>query len=209
MVNIHSEPLDFDCKKGEAIFYKQMDEIITESEFSKIVAEFQSYLKRLALLNDDRLYALVANLLVENMIDNYFAEIMPKYSKSELSKKIDFTVSLKIDVAKELRFSPPKLFNGAKVINQIRNDFAHNLEITKFDDLKEKRINDIYKILNSYTPRSCLLRNRPLRERFSSLVLETIIGLNFNLRQVHMLNLFIREDQFYENLRAYCNDFKR
>ncbi len=75
MVNICPEPLDFDCEKGEAVFYKPIYEIITESEFSKIIAEHQSYLKRLALLNDDRLYALVANLLVENIVDNYLQRL--------------------------------------------------------------------------------------------------------------------------------------
>jgi len=115
MVNIHPEPLDFDCEKGEAVFYKPIYEIITKLEFSKIIDEHQSYLKRLALLNDDRLYALVANLLVENIIDNYLAEIMPKYKKSELAKKNDFTFSLKIDVAKELRFCPQKFLTVLKL----------------------------------------------------------------------------------------------
>jgi hypothetical protein len=122
MVNIYAQPLDFGCKKGEAIFHQKMDEIITEPEFSKLLVEFQSYLQRLASLQDDRLYALVADLMVENIIDDFLSELMPKHNESEIDRK--FTLSSKIDVAKELRLSPPKLFDGAKVINQVRNDFA-------------------------------------------------------------------------------------
>ena len=203
MVNREGIPVDSSCRKGDAVFYEEMPDVIGGlSGFNQIVSEIQSYIKHIAELKDDRLYALVADLLAENAIDGYLSELMPRY-KQELADKKDFTFSLKIAVARELRLSPAKFFKGADVLRKIRNEFAHNLEIKTFEALKPELIDEIDGVLSTYFKKKHPTHNS-IREKFSSLMFHTVIGLIFYSRHVRSLNSFLREDIFCDNLITYC-----
>jgi hypothetical protein len=203
MVNREAIPVNCGCPKGEAVFYEQMPDVMGGlSGFQEIVGEVQRYIQHIADLKDDRLYALVADLLAENAIDNYLLELMPKYKK-ELADNKDFTFSLKIAVAKELRLSPAKFFKGADVLRKIRNEFAHNLEIKNFEDLNSKFINEIDSVLETYFTK-IRPTHKSIRDKFASLLINTIIELSFQTRYIRSLNSYLRDDAFCNNLTDYC-----
>ncbi len=151
--------------------------------------------------NDDRLLVLTAELLLENAIDRYLSELMPSYKKN-LNDKKEFTFSLKIAVAKSLKLSPPQFFNSADLIRRIRNQFVHQLEITKFEMLNSKIQKEISDNLLLYIPKE-KLAEKTLQERFRSLSLYTFYGMNRQIENVHSLNVFIRDDGFLSNLTKF------
>jgi hypothetical protein len=203
MVDRETFAVDDSCIKSEAVFHEQNPELIGGlSAFNQIVGEIQDYIKHIAELKDDRLYALVADLLAENAIDGYLSELMPRY-KQELAEKKEFTFSLKIAVAKELRLSPPKFFKGADVLRRVRNEFAHNLEIKTFEALKPELIDEIGGVLKGYFPKKQPTYTS-IRDKFSSLMFHTVVALIFYRKHLRSLNSYLRDDVFQDNLLAYC-----
>jgi hypothetical protein len=195
--------IDISCRKGEAVFYQEMPEIMGGLEgFNDAVVEIRKYIEQIANLKDDRLYALVADLLTENAVDAYLSELMPRYQK-ELADKKEFTFSLKIAVARGLKLCPAKFFNGADVLRRIRNEFAHELEKKAFEDLKPKLIREMDKVLRTYYPKKSPTFNS-IREKFSSLMINTIIEIRFQSRYVRSLNSYLRDDMFYDDLLVFC-----
>ena len=137
--NPNGKVVDFDCKKGEAVFNSPIP-YDRELDIQNTDKKLQIYMEHVAELKDDRLVALTADLLIENSIDNYLSAIMPEYKK-EISKHYNnFTLSVKISIAKALRLSPIKLFENAVLINEIRNQFVHHVEIKTFSELSEEEI---------------------------------------------------------------------
>ena len=118
--------------------------------------------KHFHMLDDDRLIALIGALIVENAVEAYLSAAMLGYKK-ELSGSKDFFFSWKIAVAKSLRFCPTKILTCADVIRQIRNEFAHNLGIKDFVELKtvyRKKLDDAFLSIVDETPR----KERTMRE---------------------------------------------
>lgn len=205
MVNRTPNPLDLECQKGDAIFYTP---IVHSSELEIASIELKKkvtdYFQNVAQLKDDRLLVLTAELLVENAVDSYLSAIMPTYEK-ELADNRDLTFSLKIAIAKELRFSPSKFFDGADTVRRVRNEFVHNLEIKTFEKLKPKLVKEMEAILTTYFPKKPLT-DRTLREQFKSLALFTMVGINGYVMNVRSLNSFLRDDAFLEILGNFLNE---
>ena len=196
MVNRTPNPLDIDCLQGEAVIHTPIVYTLkTALVKDELIAKVRNYLQQVANLKDDRLLVLIAELLVENAVESYLSEIFPKYNK-ELGENRDFTFSLKIAIAKGLRFSPSKFFDGADVVRKIRNEFVHNLEIKTFEDLKPKLVNEIEHILKSYFPKGA--NDKSLEEKFKSLALFTTVGITSYTKDVRSLNSFLRDDTFLD-----------
>jgi hypothetical protein len=191
-------------QKGEKVIFPAVMPQITEDFITpkQMVEEWEGYIKRIENLKDDRLYALVAELLAENAVNIYLSEIMPRY-KQELADKRDFTFSLKIIIARELRFSPARYFNGADILRKVRNEFAHNLEMETFECLKSDLIKDMRKVLSTYREMSQPF-NGSIREIFTVLTHTTVMGLLTFAKHVHSLNSYLRDEGLYDNLIEYC-----
>lgn len=205
MVNITPDVLNADCPKSEAVFYDTT--IYSLSKINKISEEMKSkiatYFQHVVELKDDRLLVLVADLLLENAVDNYLSAIMPAYKENITDKKRDFTFFSKICIAKALKLSPSKFLNGADLVRRIRNEFAHNLETKTFATLKPKLIAEIEIILKTYYPTKSPTE-KSIQEQFKSLTMNTYIALNATIENIRSLNSFLRDDVFCHSLLAYC-----
>jgi hypothetical protein len=200
---VDKEPVVLDlCGVGLGHFYTDKPQVIGGiNVLHEVIDELVTSIKNVFELKDDRLFALVADLLVENAIDGYLSEVMPRY-KQELSDNRDFTFSLKIAVARELRLSPAKFFKGADVLRRIRNEFAHNLQIKTFNDLKPDLLREIDNVLNEYCPKKAS-QQIPVRGRFYSLVFDTVVVLILYKKHLHTLNAYLRDKTFIDNLLAF------
>lgn len=192
--------LNFECLKGEAVFNRPLDFILNADKVTQLQEEIEKTTLQVAELKDDRLLVLICDLLVENAVETYLSQIMLGYNK-ELADNKNFTFSLKISVAKALRFSSPKPFRGADIIRRIRNEFVHNLEIKDFSQLKPRLIDEVNKTLKDY----CL--ERPLSEKsqknFLDLTLLTVLGIAVFSLHVTLLNVYVRSDKLEEKLKEF------
>ncbi len=87
---------------------------------------------------DDRAVALVGALIVEDGVNQLLAAHAPGYR--ELAAKSDFGLSLRIEFARALRLCPSRLLGATDTIRKIRNDFAHRLSLTAFNECKPEHL---------------------------------------------------------------------
>jgi hypothetical protein len=194
-------PLNYECPKNEAVFYDRLLYSSPTNKLSKdILDQMAIYFEHLDKTGD-RLLVLTAELLLENAIDRYLSALMPSYKKN-LSENKEFAFSLKIAVTRSLRLSPPKFFGSIDLIRKIRNQFVHNLEITKLDMLNSKIQKEISEKLVFYVDKGAFTQKN-LQERFRSLSLFTFYGLNRQIENVRSLNVFLRDDNFLNNLTDF------
>jgi len=198
--------LNFECSKGESVFYRPLSDVCTHLVVAQLQKEIDDDLQHVVSLNDDRLLALIADLLVENAVENYLLAIIPRYEK-DLSKKVEFqSLSFKIAVAKALCLSPPRLFEGAAVVREVRNQFVHNLEIESFSNLPTGKQDKIDNILACYGEKTA--KGKSLPEKFKTLTFLTILGLRIYIRHVQLLNSFLRDERFLNSLGDFCRNKK-
>jgi len=207
VVNITPDVLNTECPKSEAVFYDTMIYPLSEAgkELKEIKSKLTAYFQHIAKLKDDRLLVLVANLLLENTVDNYLSAIMPAYEENISAKKRDFTFSSKICIAKALKLSPSQFLDGVNLVRKIRNEFAHNLKTETFDALPPKLIEKIETILKTYYPTK-YPTEKSIQEQFKSLTLSTYIALNATIENIRSLNSFLRAEEFRHSLLAYCQN---
>jgi hypothetical protein len=110
-------------------FKKQYDD---KHGFSKWNKTISSYIKKINESVDDRAYVIFAAGLLEKQITQILQIIFPKY---KLFEDVDsFTFSMKIRTLKALNLLPNHFLNFSDLVREIRNVFAHNIDIESFDD---------------------------------------------------------------------------
>lgn len=119
----------FEGEKGQSLFTKPFLDLLRENELPKLF-------KKVDGLNDHRLLTIVTALLVENRVDAILKFVYPRYDR--LLDRQEYTFSMKLTTLEALRYLPPSICNTSNVIRKIRNEFAHNLNLVKFDDLRAK-----------------------------------------------------------------------
>jgi hypothetical protein len=121
-------------RKGESLFSEPLLRYFRENPLPELFSKTQS-------LNDDRLLAIVTALIVEDRIDAALSSFLPRYAR--LVDQTDFTFSMKISLVEALAQIPPMLTRAATIMRKIRNEFAHNLEITSFTQVKPALMVDL------------------------------------------------------------------
>jgi hypothetical protein len=172
--------------------------------------EFPLLFQKVQGLNDHRLLALVTALVVEERLDKLLATFCPRYER--LRKQDDFTFSLKIRVLEALSLIPVSITTACHIIRSIRNDFAHNLNLTCFSDLKKGTIARVEGLLQSVDPKLV----NPIRSRdglstnYRHLSLLAIVGVDLYAVNVETLRKSIREPAFVSSLQDdTMQEFKR
>ncbi|MBI9056098.1 MAG: hypothetical protein JEY96_19915 [Bacteroidales bacterium] len=118
---------DKDC-----YFKKQYDD---KHGFSKWNETISGYIKKINESVDDRAYVIFAAGLLEKQITQILQIIFPKYKYLE---DVDsYTFSMKIRMLKALNLLPNHFLNFSDLVREIRNVFAHNIDIESFEDFAE------------------------------------------------------------------------
>jgi hypothetical protein len=128
----YTETVDICGKQGDSLFNKLEKGVVTNKEFGDIVDKLNSYLKKYKDTSDDRALAIIGALIIENELDRFLAEWIKKYV--HLKGNADFTFSFKVNLATSLKLIPQKILNAIEPIRKIRNVFAHNLDISTFEE---------------------------------------------------------------------------
>jgi hypothetical protein len=112
---------------GESAFHSPLPAYLRHNELPEVF-------KKVEGLNDHRLLAMVTALVLEERIDKALAAFMPRYSAIFEETQLN----TKINILEALNFIPPHIIDACRIIQKIRNRFAHDLDRTKFSDLDHK-----------------------------------------------------------------------
>ena len=104
------------------------------TDFIKWNEEMGKFYEKVNDTDDERSFVLLLAIIMEFHIDVIIKAFFPGYK--EILKRKELTLSLKIDLLKSLKIVPQSIFKLADCIRKIRNEFAHQFEIEKVEDLK-------------------------------------------------------------------------
>ena len=122
-------------RKGESLFSSPFKYPYDKKDLDETIKKVDSYLEKYRETSDDRTFALIGALTVENELDNLLSKWIKDYK--HIANNRDFSFSFKVNLAISLKLIPPKILNAIEPIRRIRNIFAHHLDIDTFEKAKE------------------------------------------------------------------------
>jgi len=109
------------------------------------------YLNALELSSEnDRAYILVSAVAIEDQIYKILKALLPQINC--LDDNQGFTFSFKINLLKSYELYNPKIVEYAHLVRKIRNEFAHNLTYSSFEDLPSGTQSNIDQRINEINP---------------------------------------------------------
>jgi hypothetical protein len=184
----------FSGQEGESLFHEPLLRFFRHNPLPDLFS-------KTAGLTDDRLLAIVTALVVEQGVDVLLGSFLPGYK--HLAEERDFTISLKIGLAKALGFIPPRILRAATMIRKIRNEFAHDLDIGSFAQLKEDLIRDLTRLRIEIYRHSGADQTKPepsLVEEYSAIAFFCIAGLDAYRENLAYLRSKIQTPKFIASL---------
>ncbi|MHB0755461.1 hypothetical protein [Polaribacter sp. M15] len=99
---------------------------------------------RISETGDDRSKIILAGIIVEWYLDRILKCLFIDYKI--LTKRSDFTFSVKISILKSLRLIPLNIIIMCDCVRKIRNEFAHNLNIDNINQTEKKFKDQIHQL---------------------------------------------------------------
>ncbi|MCI0489225.1 MAG: hypothetical protein L0229_21750, partial [Blastocatellia bacterium] len=191
----------FEGSPGKSLFQHLIQECISEKETSEIQAQIDTTVEHVKEYDDDRLLVLVGALLVENAVDRLLASFMPGY-KALQEKSRDFTFSMRIELARALQLIPNHILSAADAIRDVRNKFAHVLEINTFAALGKNKGQALRDHLRNFS----VIPEQDWDEAdiFGQLVIVTTMALYLYKPHTQWLNEYVRSSSFMKTFSDYC-----
>jgi hypothetical protein len=187
----------FSGMEGDSAFWKPF---LSIEEIEASNAELPDFFRRMEESGDDRSYVILTALILEYQYDSFLEILIPGFKNLRDNK--DFSFSVKIELLRALRLIPPLIPRCADCIRQIRNEFAHNLEIEGIDGVKVDLIARAKALYNEvYEPYKQTHDSKTLREIFHGLAHWAIMGLRAYRPNVQALRLLINNSEFSTNLQ--------
>lgn len=137
--------------RNDQIFNQPFFDKVNLSEWNE---ELPKLYKRINSAKDERSFVILLSIVVEYHTDKLLRIILPGYTK--MCARSEFTFSLKLCLLESLKIIPPQLFRFTDCIRKIRNEFAHNLqidrlqELAKLDESKSKLIKNLIQLTSEY-----------------------------------------------------------
>ena len=128
-------------KRENSVYIAKVDNCLFTEQFafwnkSDWNNDIPPYFKRLNKINDDRSFVILALTVLEYQIDRFLKTFIPKY---DVLIKSNTNISTKIDIIKAFNLIPPQIVDMIDLLRNIRNIFAHYMEIDSFDDEKKSK----------------------------------------------------------------------
>jgi hypothetical protein len=121
----------FNGEDGKTIFCQPFNRDLLEAN------DASALLKKVHDAGDDRSMVLVSAMVCEIYIDRLLSILLPKYNRL-LDDSASFTFSTKIKLLESFEIVPLHLTRAADLVRQVRNAFAHNLEVSLLSDVDPK-----------------------------------------------------------------------
>lgn len=126
------EEFNLGGRKGDSLFSSPFKYSYDEKDLDKSMKKVEDCFRRCFETLDDRAFALIGALIVENELDNLLVKWIKDYKHIA-----DKSLSFKVNLAISFKLIPPKILKAIEPIRKIRNIFAHSLDIDTFEKAKE------------------------------------------------------------------------
>jgi hypothetical protein len=158
--------------EGETLFHKPYLNVLLSEEHEKTNA----LLDRLGAHKDDRSWALMAALVCEANLDRMLSAIYPRYEKDFVPSRTVFDLKIKLLQAQCL--IPFFITQAASLVKDVRNEFAHKLDIDTLDDVSERTQGHLRSYYDErYRGTRIAHQRRDLREVFATVVEHATVSL--------------------------------
>jgi hypothetical protein len=184
-----------DGDKGSSLFYSPL---LTLPDLTKSY-DLPEFLQKIKKSGDDRSYALMSALVIENYLDRVLSVIIPDFKR--FIKDHEVSLSEKLDLLKSMQLIPIHLISCAHAARAVRNDFAHNLELNSFDNLSQNT-KDKLRTAYDLIPVRRAYEELTTKEVFDQVVFIAVSGFSIYLYSIALLFKVIRDPKFEEHLRV-------
>jgi len=191
------EIIDIEGPAGETLFWHLKGWLVRDRE-DAIQQRLDELWEHYKEVQDERLLALVGAMCIEASLDNLLSKFAPQYDV--LLDNVDVTFSVKIGIAKALRLIPSKILNSCDLARGIRNDFAHNLDVSQFRELERKRLDKLGPYVRLFNTGERDWEDWPALYR--DMIGFTAAGLTAYALQIETLRDYLGTDEF----RRYFKD---
>lgn len=184
-------------------FYgKAEDSVFTKPFFSALekLDTVSNLFKKSSKAGDERSLVLVSALSAEYCLDCLLNELLPGYDK--LEENDNFTFSTKIKLLASFCLIPPHITLASDLVRKVRNQFAHNLEIEKIEDIRKTKPKIIDQLKGLYIERKIRTDRgvEDTRNVFDIIVyISTVVLLSYQAN-VKAYNRESRKRQFIANI---------
>ncbi|MBN1646729.1 MAG: DUF4145 domain-containing protein [Spirochaetales bacterium] len=191
------EGVSFDLSSDDDCIFKHPFENIQKAKHLTIMLNFQNEFSNVLQTENNREQAIIAACLLELQIDEILKSWIPEYSK--IAEEKETTFNYKIKMCKSNKLIPDKIFEAAHIFRNIRNDFAHNILSTTFDNLenKEKYHDQIKTVIRKLSKK---YNFQSFQDDYKMLFSIIHIGLNTYIEHVKYLSMIIRNTDILENI---------
>jgi len=186
--------------RGEGLVPHPVDFVMGSTAIGALQARITELLKHVTDLKDDRLLALMGALVLENALDGLLRAVLPRFGLIESNR--DFSFGNKTELAKALDLIPRRILSSVDAVRGIRNDFAHNLDLKRLEDLEPKRLDAVGLRVREYgehyvadSPTSAQLLQR--------LVEFSAIGLIVYTSHMEVFSKGVRSSGFWRQLMHF------
>jgi hypothetical protein len=114
----------------------------------------------------------------------------------------DFTFAIKTKTVRSLRLLPARILTACDLIRQIRNQFAHNVNKKRFEDLEDKYLTKLEPYVKAFNtaPRD----PKEAQRLFKELVSYTLVALIVYTEQVSRLRCYVEDEAGKRGFSAWC-----
>ena len=149
--------------------------------------ELPELLQKVESASDDRLYAIVAALVVENRLERVLVRFFPRVRL--LLERQEFTTSMRITVLRALELLPDHILRCADLVRIVRNEYAHNLDVETFEALEKKSYRSSKPFTSSSTRRTIRNRRTLARASRGSCLRRCLVSTTTRVRRRWSLNI--------------------
>ena len=189
--------INIEGKKGGSLFYRPVIWFIQE-DFKRIKEQYEGYQKLIEGAKEERLLTLIGALSMEEALDLFLRAYIPDYHR--LEKQRDFTLFIKIELARSLRIIPTHILDAAALINNVRNKFAHELKIERFDSLDIGTQDNLKQKDRVFFPDDNINTSLTVKDMFIHIVEAVIIGLGIYSSHLRTAKEYIYSAEFSQQL---------
>lgn len=196
------QKINLEGQKGDSLFSSPFKYPCDEKDFEETIKKINSYLEKYYETSDDRAFALIGALTVENELDNFLSKWIKDYK--HIANNKDFSFSFKVDLAISSKLIPKKILNAIEPIRRIRNIFAHHLDIDTFEKAKEFDSKSdkpsfpmLHNKIKTFSKPWSAEDDRLSDDRLSyqQLILSIVLGLDVYAKLLAKLQDYIRESE--------------
>jgi hypothetical protein len=153
---------------------------------------------------NDRSRTILCTLVLESLTDKLLGHLIKDYES--FLKDTNPSFYIKLSLLNSFDLIAEQIFKSIECLRKIRNEFAHNLNIDKFDDLNEKVISKINQTVQLTTYENGRTDYDTLEKKISSIEFHAIVGLDIYEPNLRLLSEQINSEEFKYRLNA---EYKR